>query len=275
MLRKSGVAIIILLMVISFTVGSISPVQEPVGKGDFRQLFGQMAAGGLQDGKIFTGVILDLSESGHVSSNNSMWHGPGFMPRPPYFNVISGPDGYREFIEGMMTVFPAGSPTPKTVPITFFRNHGFNEPGKPAMVSYKANTEIKLDDTEDSVLSFAGEILLINDTIVTGDISSISDAYDNELAAGQTAWHQASVSGSPAAFNFDLKWKSSGSDLRVVVYTPDGKVLGPYYDDSDGSVDDRINMEIDNPAGVADGAWSFKVTSTGITGKDEYYLKTW
>jgi hypothetical protein len=175
--------------------------------------------------------------------------------------------GDMEFIEGRMTIAPAGTDLRETFPVTFFRHH---EPAGSGRVIYMADTEVMVNN---SVYSFTGEIQLLNDTIVTTDVSS--NAYNNEIMAGQTNWHQVTVSGSPASLSFEVKSNNSNSDLRVVVYTPDGNVLGPYYDDSDGTVDGRINMEIDNPAGVANGQWSFKVTDTGVTGKDEYYIKTW
>jgi hypothetical protein len=77
------------------------------------------------------------------------------------------------------------------------------------------------------------------------------------------------------AFNFDLKWNNPADDLRLMIYTPDGHVLGPYTDVSDGRTDGRINMEIDNQNGVADGTWLFKVTGMSVSGKDEYYIRAW
>ncbi len=60
-----------------------------------------------------------------------------------------------------------------------------------------------------------------------------------------------------------------------MVYTPDGKVLGPYYDDSDGKTDGRINLNIANPSGVAAGEWHLKVTDMDTLGDNDYYVKTY
>lgn len=265
MLKKSIVAAILLSLAVSFTIGSIgNVVNNTAYESSTHIMYGPMPPG--HDGRTYTQVFVDMRESGDsVSGVVSVhaWQPPDTAPQRPFF--MFRPHG-GEFIEGKMMVIPAGEDMPQTFPVFFFKHTG---PGEMGRVSYIADTTFNVDD---SVLSFAGEIRLLNDTIVTTDIA---DVYNNEIMPGQTNWHQAYVSGSPAAFNFDLKWNSPDNPLRVVVYTPDGKVLGPYYDDSDGSTDGRINMEISSPAGVADGAWSLKVTDTGVTGKDEYYLKTW
>jgi hypothetical protein len=60
-----------------------------------------------------------------------------------------------------------------------------------------------------------------------------------------------------------------------MIYTPDGKVLGPYYDDSDGQTDARINLNVANPSGVASGEWHLKVTDLDTLGSDDYYVKTY
>jgi hypothetical protein len=99
--------------------------------------------------------------------------------------------------------------------------------------------------------------------------------YNNHIAAGQTNWHSASVSEAVKSLNVDLKWSNPDGKLRLMVYTPDGKVLGPYYDDSDGKTDGRINLNIANPSGVASGEWHLKVTDIDDMGSDDYYVKTY
>lgn len=48
--------------------------------------------------------------------------------------------------------------------------------------------------------------------------------------------------------------------ISVTVITPD-KTLGPYYDDSDGVVDGRIDLKISTPGNLTTGAWKFLVHS--------------
>ncbi|MGE5465428.1 MAG: hypothetical protein ACM3PB_00850, partial [Betaproteobacteria bacterium] len=61
-----------------------------------------------------------------------------------------------------------------------------------------------------------------------------ADVYNNEIAGGQTNWHKADISNAVKSFNVDLKWQNVNDSLRLLLYSPDGKILGPYYDNSDG-----------------------------------------
>lgn len=103
------------------------------------------------------------------------------------------------------------------------------------------------------------------------------DTYDNQISPGETKWHSASVGDAVESVNFDVKWADPDSKIRLMIYTPDGKVLGPYYDDSDGKTDGRINLNVANPMGVAAGEWHLKVTSedTDLLRSDYYYVKTY
>jgi hypothetical protein len=112
---------------------------------------------------------------------------------------------------------------------------------------------------------------------LSADVSAdqTDDTYNNEISAGQTNWHSASVGNAVKSVNVDLKWRNPDGKLRLVVYTPDGKVLGPYYDDSDGKTDGRINLNIANPSGVASGEWHLKVTDMATLGNNDYYVRTY
>jgi len=105
--------------------------------------------------------------------------------------------------------------------------------------------------------------------------SQADDTYNNRIAAGQTNWHTVSVDSAVKSVNVDLKWQDPESKFRLMIYTPDGKVLGPYYDDSDGQTDARINLNVANPSGVASGEWHLKVTDLDTLGSDDYYVKTY
>ena len=105
--------------------------------------------------------------------------------------------------------------------------------------------------------------------------SATDDPYNNAIAGGQTNWHKVNVADSVKSFNVDVKWQNANDSLRLMVYTPDGKILGPYDDSSDGVIDGRIDLNIANPSGVATGDYYLKVTDTALSGKDEYYVKTY
>jgi len=129
---------------------------------------------------------------------------------------------------------------------------------------------------------FPGEYVF--DSNVTVDLANLTNAdgvtlqdslYNNEIAAGETQWHSADISSAVESVNVDMKWRNGSNPLKLTIYTPDGHVLGPYDDSSDGKTDGRINLNVDNPSGVAAGKWSMKVTDTGVAGKDAYYVKTY
>jgi hypothetical protein len=48
--------------------------------------------------------------------------------------------------------------------------------------------------------------------------------------------------------------------ISVTIITPD-KTLGPFYDDSDGSVNGRIDLKISNPDMITPGVWKFLIHS--------------
>ena len=129
---------------------------------------------------------------------------------------------------------------------------------------------------------FPGEYVLDSDVVVdmanltfTRSQAAQDSVYDNEISGGETQWHSADISSAVKSVNVDLKWSKGGNPLKLTVYTPDGHILGPYDDSSDGKTDDRINLNIDNPSGVAAGEWSMKVTDTGVGGTGAYSLKTY
>jgi hypothetical protein len=101
------------------------------------------------------------------------------------------------------------------------------------------------------------------------------DTYNNSIASGQTEWHQSQVTGNSTSLNVDVRWQNPQDDFRLMIYTPDGQTLGPYYDNSDGATDSQIYLNVANPDGVADGTWSYKLTDLGPAENDNYSIRTW
>lgn len=192
-------------------------------------------------------VILDLS-----GGEGQPWT----IGHPQGLHIVRDADG--AYIPGKMIVREEGSGLQQTLPVRLYR-HG-PMPGKPFLESYRMSATYAQNGSN---FTIDGEL------IVNG-----SEGYDNVITMGQAVWHQAQVYPG-TSLNVDLKWNNTADDLRLMIYTPDGHVLGPYYDGSDGRADGRISLEVDNPAGVAAGSWSFKVMGISVAGKDEYYLKVW
>jgi len=193
-----------------------------------------------------------------------------------------------------MIVHMAGDDTPQAFPVQFLK-HSYghmsydNMTGKPSVDLYEASLDFRMSrDSQgnevglvmcpldgsavpgDEYFTFSGAISVDGSGIASG---TREDAYTNDIADGQAVWHQAQVSGK--SLSVDLKWQNSTDDLQLMIYTPDGYVLGPYGDASDGKGDGRVNLEISDHGDVADGTWSFKVMGVDVAGKDEYYLRTW
>jgi hypothetical protein len=129
---------------------------------------------------------------------------------------------------------------------------------------------------------FPGEYVL--DTNIAVDMANLTftdsqatpdSQYTDTISGGETKWHNVDISSAMKSVNVDLKWREGGSPLKLTIYTPDGHILGPYDDGSDGVEDGRINLNVARPSGVADGEWYLKVTDTGVADNDEYYVKTY
>ncbi|MDI6897939.1 hypothetical protein [Methanocella conradii] len=248
MLKKCGIAVVLLLMVISLTVGSMGSAM------------GQSPNGGIfiEKPPKHTVVILDLSSG--EGQPQAMWNPHGLHVEP-------GTDG--AYVQGRMIVREAGSDIQRAFPVKFYR-HG-PVPGKPFLESYRTSVAYT-NGSEVPYFTLDSELALTNGSVESDCSAALG--YDNVITTGQTVWHQAHVYSS-TSLSVDLKWNNPADDLRLMIYTPDGHILGPYYDGSDGKSDGRISLEVDNQAGVAAGAWSFKVMGISVTGKDEYYLRVW
>jgi hypothetical protein len=94
----------------------------------------------------------------------------------------------------------------------------------------------------------------------------------NTVTQGQTNWHSKMVNEYTTSFNVDLNWGNSAISLQLTIISPEGYIFGPYYDRDDDSVNGRINIEIDNPNGIAQGTWYAKVYGYSVTGTQSYSI---
>ncbi|MDD1702350.1 MAG: peptidase domain-containing protein [Methanoregula sp.] len=92
------------------------------------------------------------------------------------------------------------------------------------------------------------------------------------ISQGMTNWHTRVVSSSLTSLNVDLYWGKPSNSLRLKIYSPDGYSFGPYYDSYDGVTDGQIYFYINNPNGIAQGAWSYEVYGDRVTGTQTYSL---
>ena len=130
--------------------------------------------------------------------------------------------------------------------------------------------------------SLAGAAVCEDETDATGGytVTPAKDAggdagilwiYDT-ITQGETNWHSKVVSTNINRLNVDLNWGDPIDSPRLKIHTPDGYVLGPYFDDADGAVDGRINLDIYNPDGIARGTWYYEVYGYSVVGTEDYYI---
>jgi len=92
------------------------------------------------------------------------------------------------------------------------------------------------------------------------------------ITQGMTNWHTKTVSSYITSMNVNLNWGNPSNSLRLKIYSPDGYTFGPYYDSFDGVNDGRININIINNNGIAQGTWYYEVYGNSVTGTQTYSL---
>jgi len=102
---------------------------------------------------------------------------------------------------------------------------------------------------------------------------SVRWVYDT-IKQGENNWHAKEVRGFITNLNVDLNWGNHGNSLRLRIYTPEGYVLGPYFDSADGVMDGRIDLNIKRQNGIARGVWYYEVYGYNVTGVEDYYMST-
>ncbi|MDW7728248.1 MAG: peptidase domain-containing protein [Candidatus Methanoperedens sp.] len=110
-------------------------------------------------------------------------------------------------------------------------------------------------------------------TVANGTGEEVGILYVNaEITQGQTNWHTKDVSTFITSLNVNLNWGTPGNSLRLTIYSPDGYVFGPYFDNADGVINGRINLNINNPNGIARGTWYYEVYGYSVSGTEDYYI---
>jgi hypothetical protein len=94
----------------------------------------------------------------------------------------------------------------------------------------------------------------------------------NTISQGQYQWQSKLINYYTTSVPFDLYWGNPSNSLRLRIFTPDGYVLGPYYDSSDGSYNGEINIYINRDGGVAQGYWYTEVYGYSVSGSQSYRI---
>jgi len=92
------------------------------------------------------------------------------------------------------------------------------------------------------------------------------------ITQGETDWIYKNINSFTTQLHIDLNWGDTSDSIRLKVYSPDGHTFGYYYDNSDGSVNGRIQFDINNPNGIAQGKWRYEVYGLSVSGVEDYYI---
>jgi hypothetical protein len=102
---------------------------------------------------------------------------------------------------------------------------------------------------------------IMSPLIVTGSITQ-----------GQTTWQTKSVSSYITSMNVNMNWVNPANSLQLKIYAPDGEIFGPVYDNYDGKIDGRINLNVINSAGLPKGVWNFEIYGYRVSGSETYTI---
>jgi|SRR5208337_747318 len=92
------------------------------------------------------------------------------------------------------------------------------------------------------------------------------------VTQGQTTWQTKSVLSYITSMNVNLYWGVPANSLQLKIYSPDGSIYGPFYDNFDGAIDGRINLNVLNSAGIPKGTWIYEIYGYRVTGTQSYTI---
>lgn len=135
-----------------------------------------------------------------------------------------------------------------------------------------AEEEYRINSYTDDTLASAGTDYVVSPgTEADTEDSNISPLSTQYISQGQTKTHYVSVGSGINYLEVDLNWGDTSDSLTLSVSTPSGSNVGTYRDNSDGSVNGRIHINIDPSQGyVAQGTWKFKVYGESVSGTEDY-----
>ena len=115
-----------------------------------------------------------------------------------------------------------------------------------------------------------GTIILPANNTGFSQISPLT--VSGSVTQGQTTWQTKAVSSYITSMNVNLYWGVPANSLQLKIYSPDGSIYGPFYDNFDGSNDGRININVLNSAGIPKGTWIYEIYGYKVTGTQSYTI---
>jgi hypothetical protein len=95
----------------------------------------------------------------------------------------------------------------------------------------------------------------------------------SSITQGQRDYYSTYVPSGTTSFSHYLSWGSVSNSLALTIEAPD-RVLGPYYDSSDGITDARISLKVTRAGGLATGTWVSSVYGQSVSGSETYTYQT-
>ncbi len=86
------------------------------------------------------------------------------------------------------------------------------------------------------------------------------------ICQGETKWGYKTISGYVKTLGAVIWWGNPSNSLRVRIFTPDGYVLGPVYDNWDGVLDGKIPVTISREGGLAQGTYGYEIYGDRVSG---------
>lgn len=91
-------------------------------------------------------------------------------------------------------------------------------------------------------------------------VDHLLSPHETKMDGNKTALFSKYVASGTQYIIVSLYSGDKDDPISVTIIAPD-KTLGPYYDESDGIVDGRIDLKISNPEGLTPGLWKFLIHS--------------
>ncbi len=134
-----------------------------------------------------------------------------------------------------------------------------------------ASAGYKKTDTKGYVVTVDKKPSTSSFTISSGLISPMA-SYQNWITQGDHQYAQKTITGYYTSFPVELYWGNPVNSLSLKIYTPDGAVLGPFYDNIDGRINGDIPLIISRSSGISQGTYYFEIYGDRVSGWQSYTL---
>jgi hypothetical protein len=112
--------------------------------------------------------------------------------------------------------------------------------------------------------------LTANAQASSGSVIAMDCGYT--IQQGQTNWHYKYIGQGCPYFVTNLIWGNPSNSLQLTLFTPDGYVFGPLYDNYDGKIDGKITVYLYRDGGLPGGTYYARVYGQSVSGTQSYTI---